>query len=64
MRLKGVISMSDPKRILAFLLAAVTALTAFPFAASATGENVLEPAPEVTLPEETVVPETAGEDER
>ena len=47
--------MSGHKRILAFVLAAVLALTAFPFTASATGEDVLEPAPEVSLPE--VIPE-------
>lgn len=50
--------MSGHKRILAFVLAAVLALTAFPFTASATGENILEPAPEVTLPE--VIPEEEG----
>ena len=50
--------MSGHKRILALVLAAVLALTAFPFTASATGEDVLEPAPEVVLPE--VIPEEEG----
>ena len=53
--------MSFHKRILALVLAAVLALTAFPFTASATGEDVLEPAPEVVLPEEMPVPETDTE---
>ena len=62
MRLKGVIHMSGYKRIAALLAAAVLALTAFPFAAPAAGEDVLEAAPEVILPQETAVPETAAEE--
>ena len=53
--------MSFHQRIGAVLLAAVLALTAFPFTASAAWENILEPAPAVALPEETPVPETDGE---
>ena len=54
--------MSGHKRILVLVLAAVLALTSFPFPASAAGEDILEPAPEVILPEETPVPETDTED--
>ena len=53
--------MSGYKRILVLVLAAVLALTSFPFTASAAGEDILEPAPEVILPEETPVPETDTE---
>ena len=53
--------MSGHKRIPVLVLAAVLALTSFPFPASAAGEDILEPAPEVILPEETPVPETDTE---